>query len=123
MASGKAITVTGQNSNPRGDPPPPKRRHGGGSRHAASDRITLTRGSHQHMGWTLNLSRGGVRIVLEDSIEANTEYTLVLGEDSAHPRPVRVVWIQEALGGQIAGLQFLDSDGTIPPPDLPDPDT
>jgi hypothetical protein len=68
----------------------------------------------------LNLSRGGLRIVVEDPIELNTEYAAVLGEDEQTPRPVRVAWIQEEAGGQIAGLQFLDVEGTIPPQDPPD---
>ena len=80
----------------------------------------MKRGEQEYIGWTLNLSRGGLRIVVEDPIELNTEYTVVLGEDEQDPRPVRVAWIQDEAGGQIAGLQFLDVDGTIPPQDPPD---
>jgi hypothetical protein len=82
----------------------------------------MKRGEQEYIGWTLNLSRGGVRIVVEDPIELNTEYTVVLGEDEQEPRPVRVAWIQDEAGGQIAGLQFLDVEGTIPPQDPPDRD-
>lgn len=83
----------------------------------------MTRGDREFIGWALNLSRGGVRIVVEDPIEANAEYTVVLGEDESHPRPCRVAWLQEEAGGQIAGLQFLDAEGTVPPFDPPDRDT
>jgi hypothetical protein len=83
----------------------------------------MRRGDQEFIGWTLNLSRGGVRIVVEDSIELNAEYTVILGDDENNPRPVRVAWIREEAGGQIAGLQFLDVQGTIPPLDPPDRDT
>jgi len=98
----------------------PKRRHSGGSRKPASDRVRLRRGDREFLGWALNLSRGGVRIVLEDSIEVHTDYVCILGEDEAHPRPVRVAWVKDEAGGQIAGLQFLDAEGTVPPVDTPE---
>lgn len=83
----------------------------------------MKRGEAECIGWALNLSRGGVRIVVEDPIELNAEYTVVLGDDEQNPRPARVAWIQDEAGGQIAGLQFLDVQGTIPPLDPPDRDT
>lgn len=98
----------------------PVRRRSGGSRRPASDRVTLKRGEQELIGWTLNLSRGGIRIVVEDPIELDVEYSVVLGDDEQNQRPVRVAWIQEEAGGQIAGLQFLDVEGTIPPQDPPD---
>ena len=98
----------------------PKRRHNGGSRKPSSDRVTLRKDDQVYFGWALNISRGGIRIVLEDSIEPHTEYTFVLGDDDAHPREIRVAWIRDESGGQIAGLQFLDTEGTIPPEDMPD---
>ena len=117
--------MTGRGSDSKIDAAPaaPKRRHGGGSRRPATARVTLRRDNREFIGWTLNISRGGVRIVLEDSIESEVEYSLVFGEEQANPRPVRVVWIKEEADGQIAGLQFLDAEGTIPPPDIPDQDT
>ena len=74
-------------------------------------------------GWALNLSRGGLRIVVEDPVELNAEYSVVLGEDEQNPRPCKVAWVREESGGQIAGLQFLDVQGTIPPFEPPDRDT
>jgi hypothetical protein len=65
------------------------------------------------------VSRGGIRVVLEEPAEPNAEYSFVLGEDEAHARPVRVAWTKDEAGGQIAGLQFLDCEGTIPPVDVP----
>jgi len=105
------------------DPPQAQvRRRAGGSRRPGSDRITLTRGEQESIGWTLNLSRGGVRIVVEDPIELFAEYTVIFGAGDSNPRPVRVAWIQDEAGGQIVGLQYLDVQGTIPPQDPPDAD-
>ncbi len=117
--------MTGRTPVPKNDAfaQAPKRRHGGGCRRPATDRVSLLRNDHEFIGWTLNVSRGGVRIVLEDSIESDVEYMVVFGANAANPRPVRVAWIQEEAGGQIAGLQFLDSEGTIPPPDIPEQDS
>ena len=121
----KQCIVTGRSpESPDPDDPPQMqvRRRAGGSRRPASDRVTLKRDEQVSIGWTLNLSRGGVRIVVEDSIELLGEYEVVFGEDDSNPRPVRVAWIQDEAGGQIAGLQFLDVEGTIPPQDPPDGD-
>lgn len=110
----------------RADEPPktgplsgPHRRHSGGSRRPASDRVTLVKDGRQHTGWALNISRGGMRIVLEDPLEAQSNYELLVGDDRVVARPVRVVWIKEQADGQIAGLQFLDAEGTVPPAELP----
>jgi hypothetical protein len=81
--------------------------------------VILRRADREYLGWALNVSRGGVRVVLEESIEPHVDYSFVLGDDEEHPRPVRVAWIKEEAGGQIAGLQFLDSEGTVPPVDIP----
>jgi hypothetical protein len=82
--------------------------------------VTLRRGDQEFLGWALNVSRGGLRIVLEASIEKQGDYLCVLGEDVAHPRPVRVAWVKDEAGGQIVGLQFLDAEGTLPPVDAPE---
>jgi hypothetical protein len=82
--------------------------------------VTLRRGNEEVLGWALNVSRGGIRIVLESSIEKHGDYMCVLGDDEAHPRPVRVAWIRDEAGGQIVGLQYLDAEGTIPPVDIPE---
>jgi hypothetical protein len=34
----------------------------------------------------------------------------------AEPRDVRIIWAQDEADGQIVGVQFLDVDGTVPPP-------
>jgi hypothetical protein len=70
--------------------------------------------------WTLNVSRGGLRVVLEEPVTLGGEYQVIIGEGAA--RPVRVVWLREEADGQIAGMQFLDVEGeaspSAPPPSL-----
>jgi c-di-GMP-binding flagellar brake protein YcgR len=73
-------------------------------------------------GWTLNVSRGGVRVIVEDPVELGKEYQITVGEEEVLARPARVVWVQEEADGQIAGVQFLDIAGTIPPPRGPPAD-
>ncbi len=60
-----------------------------------------------------------MRVVLEEPVELYAEYSFMLGDDHEHLRPVRVAWIKDEAGGQIAGLQFLDGEGTVPPADMP----
>ncbi len=94
-----------------------QRRSLGGARHAASEKVVLTAAEGELTGWMLNVSRGGARIVLEESVERGSDYVALIGDQQTAGRPVRVVWVREEAGGQIAGLQFLDTEGTIPPMD------
>lgn len=84
----------------------------GGARHEAGERVVVRRGDFLAEGWTINRSRGGIRIVVENSLEVGGEYTLAIeGDGAAMPasqRPGRVVWTQEESDGQIVGLEFLD---------------
>jgi hypothetical protein len=67
-------------------------------------------------GWTLNVSRGGVRLVVEDKVDLGREYELSIGdEQTASVRRGRVVWVQDEADGQIAGVQFVDIEGAVPP--------
>jgi hypothetical protein len=63
-------------------------------------------------GWTLNLSRGGARVVLvEDDGASVTEgcaCTVEIDGDPHSPRPASIVWVQNEPDGQIAGVKFLD---------------
>lgn len=93
------------------------RRQQGGARHEMSERCILRRGPAEVTGWTLNVSRGGVRLIVEDPIELGVEYAIAIAENSE--RAGRIVWVQDEADGQIVGVQFLDVDGSAPPP----PDT
>jgi hypothetical protein len=70
-------------------------------------------------GWALNVSRGGVRAVVEDPLIQGMEYQVVVGgEESVTPRRATVVWLQDESDGQIVGLKYTDvEDGTVPPKD------
>ncbi len=68
-------------------------------------------------GWTLNVSRGGLRIVVERSLRVEDLVEVVIGDPASPPRPGRIAWAKAAPDGQILGLQFLDTTGSIPPDD------
>lgn len=67
--------------------------------------------------WTLNISRGGMRVVVEDAIAVGASYEVTVGDGPA--RPVRVVWVREEPDGQIAGLQFIDIEQDGRPSSFP----
>lgn len=93
------------------------RRRAGGARREASDRVRFKSEGSEVEGWTLNVSRGGVRVVVEEPLVLGGEYELSIGEDDGVTRPCRIVWVQDEADGQIVGVQFLDtSTGTVPPP-------
>jgi hypothetical protein len=70
-------------------------------------------------GWALNMSRGGIRAVVDEPIELGAEVGLSIGD--APERPSRIVWIQEEPDGAIVGVEFLDLDGPASvPPEPPD---
>jgi hypothetical protein len=72
-------------------------------------------------GWTLNVSRGGIRAIVEDPLTQGVEYELTVGggdEEAAVARRASVVWLQDEADGQIVGLKYLDvDDGSEPPKD------
>jgi hypothetical protein len=70
------------------------------------------------IGWTLNVSRGGARLVVEEKLAVAQSWELWVNEATTS-RPIRVVWVRDEAGGQIVGLQFMDCVGTIPPFDEP----
>lgn len=58
-------------------------------------------------GWTLNTSRGGIRIIAEAPLELGEEIHVRVGDDGPL-RPGRVVWVQDEPDGCIAGIAWLD---------------
>lgn len=75
----------------------------------------MRRSDFETHGWTLNVSRGGMRAIVEEFVQSGVEYDLLIGgaEDSA--RKVAVVWVQNETDGQIVGVRFLDVVGSVPP--------
>lgn len=94
----------------------------GGARHEISARVTLRRrgaapdgaeeaNAHEFEGWALNVSRGGLRVILEECVELGAEFEVTmtgsdLGDDDGVPRVGRIVWVQEEPDGVVAGIEF-----------------
>jgi hypothetical protein len=95
-----------------------QRRGTGGARREISARLTLRSDSADYDGWALNVSRGGIRVVLEGRVGLGQEIA-VEGYDpdqpDAPPRTARVVWVQDEPDGAVVGLQFLDVGGSALP--------
>lgn len=115
-----------------GVPSGPHQLRRGGARREVSERVHLVGANLKTRdGWALNISRGGIRVILEERVELGEEYQLTVGseEDSPLTRPARVVWVQEEPDGFIVGLefQFLSGEhaaffGSEGPPGVPGPD-
>jgi hypothetical protein len=113
---------------PTGAPLPPglpPTRRSGGARREVSDRVYFYQGEREITGWALNLSRGGLRAILEDPVELGLEFQIAVGEGGSR-RPGRIVWIQEEPDGAIVGVSFLDeppdaagANGSVPPGKTP----
>lgn len=94
------------------------RRHSGGARREASERVRVRCAGFETNGWTLNVSRGGLRAIVEEPLREGVEYDVVVGDEETQPtRRATVVWLQDESDGQIVGLKYLDGDGTLPPKD------
>jgi hypothetical protein len=94
---------------PPSEPPAPLRaqRRTSGARVEASERVTLRAAGFEAVGWTLNVGRGGVRVVLEERLQESREYELFFSDDTSGRR-VALAWSQDAADGQIVGLKYLD---------------
>ena len=95
----------------------------GGARREVTERVLLKQcpaassgagspPSPELEGWALNLSRGGLRCILEEKVALGGEYLVTLGdgEDFADRR-ARVVWVQEEPDGVIVGVEFMGLSG------------
>jgi hypothetical protein len=92
----------------------------GGARREVTERVALkTEGGETLDGWALNVSRGGLRAILEEKVFLGQKFDVAIGTDEAMLRPSRVVWVQEEPDGVIVGLEFTSLSGThtsSPPP-------
>jgi hypothetical protein len=91
----------------------------GGARREVTERVILKDPTTKKEleGWALNLSRGGVRCILEEKVELGGEYLVTLGEgDDYADRRARVVWVQEEPDGVIVGVEFVGLSGIHLPP-------
>lgn len=95
-----------------------------GARQTVSEPVVFHRGDQQVDGWALNISRGGLRAIVETLLETGQEFEIAVG-DSDRRRPGRIVWVQKERDGAIVGVSFLDVPRPSEPPrpsDLPRPD-
>ena len=92
----------------------------GGARREVTERVTLESKEGETLeGWALNVSRGGVRAILEEKVVLGQTFDVAIGTDEVLQRPSRVVWVQEEPDGVIVGLEFTGMSGThksAPPP-------
>jgi hypothetical protein len=99
----------------------------GGTRREVTARVALRSkaGGESLEGWALNVSRGGVRVILEEKVELGAEFEIVLSAESGLDveRSGRVVWIQEEPDGTIVGIEFLGEppDPSFRPPSSSQP--
>jgi hypothetical protein len=90
----------------------------GGARRELTDRVHLAFGGSNVEGWTLNVSRGGIRLILEDAVELGVDVEIQFDAlPDAPRRKGRVVWVQEELDGVVVGVKFLDVAGEAGPTD------
>jgi hypothetical protein len=92
----------------------------GGARREVSTRVFLKKPDGEAVleGWALNVSRGGVRAILEEKVELGQEFEVEVGTGDGPPRNGRIVWMQEEPDGVIVGVEFTSLSGThksVPP--------
>ncbi len=99
-----------------------QRRGTGGARREISAQIVLRSGDLEYEGWALNISRGGIRVLIEGHVSLGEDYQ-VLGynpeDPDAPPRPARVVWMQDERDGAVLGMEFLDEPAGSTAPGAP----
>ncbi len=92
----------------------------GGARREVTERVMLKNEEGATLeGWALNVSRGGLRAILEEKVVLGQKFDVAIGTDEVMLRPSRVVWVQEEPDGVIVGLEFTGLSGThksAPPP-------
>jgi len=97
-----------------------KMRREGGVRREMSDPVVFHAEERRIDGWALNVSRGGLRAILEEPVQVGDEFEMSTG-DTEIRRGVRVVWARAEKGGAIVGVAYKDVTGSVPPPSMPPP--
>ena len=91
----------------------------GGARREVTERVALRCEDGRILdGWALNVSRGGLRAILEDKVILGQKFDISLGTDEVIHRTGRIVWVQEEPDGVIVGVEFTGMSGThksVPP--------
>lgn len=109
---------------PIGTPIPglPPTRRAGGARRNVSYRLLFLRNAKdgaaraEITGWALNISRGGLRAIVEEALDLGEELDVSIdGDEEQVTRRAQVVWTQEEPDGMIVGLSFLERLEDAPP--------
>lgn len=82
------------------------------ARYELNDRaLIIDRDGREIEGWSLNISRGGVRLVAEALLEPGDLVDICIGDvvPADLGMRARVVWVQDERDGVIAGLAFMSS--------------
>jgi hypothetical protein len=82
-----------------------------GARHGVSMRVRLKSASGATLdGWALNVSRGGVRVILAEKVTIGSVYQVALstGADPVAACSGRVVWVQEEPDGVVCGIELVE---------------
>jgi hypothetical protein len=86
-------------------------------RREVSERVTLREPPRGTVceGWTLNVSRGGVRVIVERQVDLGQVFEITVGRADASPlvRHGRVVWFQQEADGYIVGIAFGSYSGEL----------
>lgn|GEM_PF-1592375 len=94
----------------------------GGARREVTERVSLKAEDGATLeGWALNVSRGGLRAILEEKVILGQKFDVAIGTDEVMLRPSRVVWVQEEPDGVIVGLEFTSlsaNQKSSPPPPM-----
>lgn len=92
----------------------------GGARREVTERVKLRADDGRVFeGWALNVSRGGLRAILEEKVMLGQKFAVGIGSDEIIERTGRIVWVQEEPDGVICGVEFTGLSGThksVPPP-------
>ena len=110
--------IVSRRNSPQSEGVHAQRRATGGARREATERVTLRGPDFETHGWTLNVSRGGIRAIVEEPLKSGAEYELLVGDAEESARKVSVVWVQNESDGQIVGVRFLDVEGSVPPENI-----
>jgi hypothetical protein len=57
-------------------------------------------------------------VLLDAKLDEGAAGHVTIDGDEAGRRPVRVVWVRIEGDDLITGIQFLDTEGSVPPPDV-----
>lgn len=99
----------------------------GGARREVSERVSMqpVGGGALLEGWALNVSRGGVRVIVDEKVELGKEFDVTVGdpEKGGVAARGRIVWVQEEHDGAVVGIEFVGESGLHPSAPPPPPES